>query len=896
MAASGGSNEVVAVLRADLAQWQANLSKAAAQMQQFEGKMSSALGAIDAKVGSISFEQFGTKLSGLAGLGKDFVGSWLAAASQAEQFKMTLTALTGSASEAEGMLEKLQKFAGTTPFELEEVTRSAVSLRTLGQDVDRFLPLAGDLASLFGRQMPDAALALGKALSGSQDGLQILNDSFGITKRELLAAGAHMKDGGAVALDTAADLDALANAIEKVAAEKNFTGAMAQQMETLQGKVSNLSDEWNKFSAGLGAALAPVAKDVVGGLSGIVSGLNNLDAGQKAAIATGALWATGMAGVGSGLVGLVGALRAAQLALGPLAATLLSNPFGLALAGVVALTGAVMAYKAATEAADDALDATIKKEWEHLKVLKEKQKLLPGLAQAAKSGDIKSLIAGRAPAQELHRQGLSANDVAAMVAVKQKEFEHAKSQGSQQQMHEAARELAFLKPLKEELAKLEKQAKKTAEAMDPKEAKKKAKEAFEADKHAIEVAAVRGEITPQEQAKRLLALKDKHKLDPAEVRQLEMQAARLDASVQKKEESAAEKAARKAEQDRKRAEAQAKRDQKRAEQDAEKAEQEARRDESGLNAARREGIQLRQGGIDRRVSDLDALHERTGQKVLPEVKRLLLERLKLEEEAIGLEREQALAATENAETRAQIEQNAQLEIQAARDETARKLKDLTDQEIAEAKRAHDEKKKLSDQEKQQDQPFFAGPVGNLEQMLQHEKDRQQKEEERRSARREAAEEQRRARQEAITRQNAAEAERHGKTVGGMTEGERAQAARVAAAEAERQKAAKERLMATGKTEEEANKILGLPSLAQAAEPLANSVKSNAAKLKDARVPSTALKGPQGTPAAGGELKLLIEVDVNGETQTQEVTLKGKGGSLGREMRRFNFKGGLGSAV
>ena len=199
----------------------------------------------------------GGKLDSIAANGKELVSSFLGAAGQIEQFRLTLTTLTGSASKAEVELAKLRDYANLTQFNLENVTAAGVKLRSFKVDVDRFLPLAGDLASVFDRDIKDAALGLGKALGGSQDGIQILNDSFGITRKDLKEAGAVMKSTGAISQDTAGDIAKLADAIEKVAQKKNFTGAVNAQLATLKANASQAQDAAFNLAAAIGETLAP---------------------------------------------------------------------------------------------------------------------------------------------------------------------------------------------------------------------------------------------------------------------------------------------------------------------------------------------------------------------------------------------------------------------------------------------------------------------------------------------------------------------------------------------------------------------------------------------------------------------------------------------------------------
>ena len=192
-----------------------------------------------------------------AGRGQQMVGSFLGAATQMEQFRLTLVTLLGSAEAADKELAKLQKYAELSPFDLQSVVAAGVQLRSFKVDVERFLPLAGDLASVFNRDVKDSALALGKALGGSSEGMELLQDAFGIGRAELKKAGAIFKDTGALANGTATEVAALASALEKVAKEKGFTGAAAAQMATLQGASSQAADAVFNLTAAIGSGLAP---------------------------------------------------------------------------------------------------------------------------------------------------------------------------------------------------------------------------------------------------------------------------------------------------------------------------------------------------------------------------------------------------------------------------------------------------------------------------------------------------------------------------------------------------------------------------------------------------------------------------------------------------------------
>jgi len=245
---------------------------------------------------------------GLALAGSKATQGFLTAAADMEAYESTLSKVTGSSVEAARLLEQMQVMAAKTPFDVAGIVDAGVKLKSFGQDIDRFLPLAADLAAVFQRDVSDVALGLGKALAGSQDGLTILNDGLGITKRELAAAGAHMTSAGAIALETADDLTALANAIEKVAQQKNFAGAAEDMANGMKGAFSNVEDAWNQLQASLGGQLKNEAQGIAGLIGGIAEALNALpEPIQKAAayaVVAGTAASTAVS-VGAGMVGVL---------------------------------------------------------------------------------------------------------------------------------------------------------------------------------------------------------------------------------------------------------------------------------------------------------------------------------------------------------------------------------------------------------------------------------------------------------------------------------------------------------------------------------------------------------------------------------------------------------------
>lgn len=238
-------------------------------------------------------------LGSIAAGGTRLTSSFLQAAAQFESFRNTLTFLTGSVNEANAALKFMQDLNLKTRFNLEDMVRAGITLRSLGQNVEELLPLAADLATVMNRDVNDAALALGKALSGSQDGIQILNDSFGITRQNLKEMGVAMTSQGAIALESAQDLEKLRQAILGVAKEKGFLGAAVAGADTAQAAFSNLEDAVTQLKASLGEQLLPAAVAVTKQLTGMLNWVSGLSNEMKAAIAWGTVFTTALTAIGA---------------------------------------------------------------------------------------------------------------------------------------------------------------------------------------------------------------------------------------------------------------------------------------------------------------------------------------------------------------------------------------------------------------------------------------------------------------------------------------------------------------------------------------------------------------------------------------------------------------------
>lgn len=312
----------------------------------------SAQAVADIKAGA---QEAALSLGALSAGGTLLTRSFLESASQMQQFEATLKSLSGSSEKAKSQLQQMVTFASKTPFDLPGVVEAGVKITALGVSVDRFLPLAGNMAAAMNKSIPDAAQALAKAASGSHAAILALSDTFGITKRELLSAGAALGQAGAIAANSGNDIAKLQNALEKVISTR-FGKAMEEQSKTLKGAFSNLTDSLGQLKASLGEKLAPTFDSIAKSLTKMIDSFRALPGSTQEMIAQSVFLATAVAGIGAAVVGVVAVAGPLSAALATLTASVGTFSGGAAaaasaVAGVATAMGPAIAEVGAATAA-----------------------------------------------------------------------------------------------------------------------------------------------------------------------------------------------------------------------------------------------------------------------------------------------------------------------------------------------------------------------------------------------------------------------------------------------------------------------------------------------------------------------------------------------------------------
>ena len=209
-----------------------------------------------------------------------------------EVLNAQLITATGSAASAGKAFEAIEDFASSTPFDLQQVTESFTKLVNLGlTPSERALVSYGDTASAMGKDLNQLIEAVADAATGEFERLK----EFGIkAKSEGENVTFTFRGVKTTVKKEAAEIEEFLTKL----GENNFAGAMAQRMETLDGAISNLGDEWNKLfrnisSQGLDSVLE-------GSVRGAINLLEELNAQLASGELVANLQAVGIAFEGMG--------------------------------------------------------------------------------------------------------------------------------------------------------------------------------------------------------------------------------------------------------------------------------------------------------------------------------------------------------------------------------------------------------------------------------------------------------------------------------------------------------------------------------------------------------------------------------------------------------------------
>ncbi len=223
------------------------------------GPLATAFGTAIGSMGASLVAGFAGKIAGAG-------SSMLKLAADAEQAEVAFATMLGSTEAAKKMLEDLQSFASSTPFELPGIKQAARTLMAFGTSQDQVIPLLrvlGDVSSGTGKDLSELAVIFGQiSATGKLTGgdlmqltnagvpmLKVLGDQLGKTTGEVKA----MVEGGEISAGM------VTRAFQSMSSEG---GLFAQMMQKQSGTLTGV---WSTFNDSLGVIMTDVGDAIIEG-------------------------------------------------------------------------------------------------------------------------------------------------------------------------------------------------------------------------------------------------------------------------------------------------------------------------------------------------------------------------------------------------------------------------------------------------------------------------------------------------------------------------------------------------------------------------------------------------------------------------------------------------------
>ena len=215
----------------------------------------------------IAWNEIVNRLSQGFDLAKRGLESLLEAGMQAERTKATWGALLGSDQTlVETRIKQLETFAAKAPFTFGNIQQAAIQLQATGNYSLEALKSAGDAAAIFSQDITGTVRDMLSALRGEIEPIKKYGISVMDIQREL---GHDMVES---TKRTAKDTDEIWQALIRLM-EKRGVDGMSKIMDTVSGKLTNLTDAWDRAKKQMGGELMGGAST---GLDAALTTLNRM--------------------------------------------------------------------------------------------------------------------------------------------------------------------------------------------------------------------------------------------------------------------------------------------------------------------------------------------------------------------------------------------------------------------------------------------------------------------------------------------------------------------------------------------------------------------------------------------------------------------------------------------
>jgi len=264
----------------------------------------------------------------------------LKSAGDFQLYNASFETMLGNADAASKMIAEMQALAASTPFELKDLAESGKMLLQYGISAEKIIPTIqtlGDISQGNSQKLNSLSLAFGQMSSTGrlmgQDLLQMINAGFNPLKEISDKTGVSigiLKDQmskGQISAEMVTE-----SFMRATSAGGQFFGGMEKASKTLPGLISTLKDDVGTLGRSFVEDMMPKIMEGVKSLSAMAKTITDLDGPTKTFILT--------------ILGFAAAAGPVVLAIGKISTAftfLAANPVVLVVAGIVAVTAAVVA-------------------------------------------------------------------------------------------------------------------------------------------------------------------------------------------------------------------------------------------------------------------------------------------------------------------------------------------------------------------------------------------------------------------------------------------------------------------------------------------------------------------------------------------------------------------------
>lgn len=250
------------------------------------GDIASSLGSVGSTIGMAVGGPIGAAVGqalGEAG-GKliEFGGECVAARAKMEDLQVSFKTLLGNATDADAIFSEISEYGSKTPYQTDDLAEAAKLMLSFGISTDKVVPSLkqmGDIAMGDNNKLQSLALAFSQMSSSGRVMKEDLNQMINAGFNPLQVISEKTGESMASLQDKVSKGQISVKQIQQAFADATgeggkFHNMAANMSDTINGKISTLSDNWEQMKANMGGLMDSTVKNALQMAINMVQDLN----------------------------------------------------------------------------------------------------------------------------------------------------------------------------------------------------------------------------------------------------------------------------------------------------------------------------------------------------------------------------------------------------------------------------------------------------------------------------------------------------------------------------------------------------------------------------------------------------------------------------------------------